>query len=340
MDNLKELKNKIAKEPSQMHVDNSGFAIASEVLDIALSSTADEVEECLDILSKVFALNNQLPNMPLMFSSKLLQVGMSKYSSKEFKVAERIFSMLSEHGDSNGKNNYAYMIRRNETTDKSEELLIKAIYLLKEGVINKEPFSFVNLALLMALRFGGEDDWKLSDDLMKEMPDTSVFSVRSWWADVANDGDVEGFLVHYFLLRHKKMDKSDLGDKEQLSKKLSEEIEGFPEWLIVQPRFESLDDVFDAMLEEDFDDSLTKYLNNMPRTRKSAEEILEEMTQWDEWDLYKTLLQDYMEFLTPEEIRKTIRAYKKKFIMPLSSILDESVIKDLDQDSSEEQHDE
>ena len=90
------------------------------------------------------------------------------------------------------------------------------------------------------------------------------------------------------------------------------------------------------MLEDDFEDSLRKYLEKMPRTRESAEEILKEMTQRDEWELYKTLLQDFVEFLSREEISKTITAYKKKFMIPLSNIVDESSLEMTDEDNVED----
>lgn len=336
MENLEKIKQEIEQNPSQMHVDNEGFTITSRVLDIALELPVEDTLDCVDTVQKVFEYNIQLPIMPRMFSSKLLELGMSAYKSKNFEIAEKIFMILSDSGDSNGKNNYAYMIRRNETVEKSDALLIKAIRLLKDGVVEKESFSFVNLALLLAIRCGSDSDWKLSDELMKKMSDDNVFGVQRWWEDVGNVGETEGLLVHFFLLRHNKIPKSVFGDIEQLSKKLSEEIEGFPEWLIVRPRFNSLDAIFETILDDDFEENLAKYLDNMPRNRVAAEEILQEMTQWDEWELYKVLLQDYVLFLTKDEISKTIHAYKKKFMIPLSRFVDESQFKDIEKESEED----
>lgn len=242
----------------------------------------------------------------------MLQLGMSAYASKKYEIAEKTFSYLSDSGDSNGKNNYAYMIRRKETVKNSGTMLIKAIQLLKEGIIQKEPFSYMNLALLLALRCGKDSDWKFADELAEKMPDDNISSIQGWWENVGSVGDVEGLLVHFFLLRHKKIKKSIFGDVEQLSQKLSSELDYFPDWLIVLPRFSSLDDLFDTMLDDDFEENLSRYLEKMPRDRKSAEEILEEMTQWDKWELYRILLQEYMEFLSPEEVAKTVQAYRKK----------------------------
>lgn len=233
MEELRKITQEIGQNPSLMHIDNDGFIIVSRVLDIALNLPVEEISDCICTIQKVFEYNKHLPDMPNMFSSKLLQLGMSAYTLKSFEIAEKVFLILSDSGDSNGKNNYAYMIRRKETKENSDELLIKAVRLLRDGVLKNEPFSFVNLALLLAIRFGDDSDWRLSDELIKKMPENNMFGVQSWWEDVGNNGDVEGLLVHFFLLRHNKIKKSIFGDLEQLSIKLSMEIKNFPKWLMV-----------------------------------------------------------------------------------------------------------
>jgi len=297
-----------------------------------------DVEEKLNCYRLANFLKNKydLQTSALSMYMELGTIGFEAYKNGDKKTAEIAFAILSENGDSNGRNNYAYMIRRKETTENSETMLIKAIQLLKEGIIQKESFSYVNLALLLALRCGKDSDWKFADELVEKMPDDNVSSVQGWWEDVGNSGDIEGLLVHFFLLRHGKIKKSVFGDMEQLSKKLSNELDNFPDWLIVLPRFSSLDDLFETMLDDDFEENLSQYLEKMPRDRKAAEEILEEMTQWDEWELYRILLQEYMEFLSPEEVAKTVQAYRKKFMIPLSSIIDENDLKIADEASTED----
>lgn len=251
-------------------------------------------------------------------------IGLESYQNGDMTSAEAAFSIMCDYGNSNGRNNYAYMIRRGEIPTEIDKSIIDAINLLRPGLYELEPFAFVNMAILFAINLGTDSDWKISDELMEKLPSGNLIGVQSWWEDVGNKGDIEGVLVHYFLLRHKKIAKSTFGDLEDLSKKLVEGIQSFPEWLVVSPRFKSLDDVFDIMLDDDFEDSLKKYLDNMPRTRESAEEILKEMTQWDEFELYKVLLQDFTIFLNLDEIKKTIQAYKKKFSTPLPSIISDN----------------
>lgn len=326
----------ISKDPKQMHVDNDGFILTSALLDTASEATGEELSACIRVLNQIFSHNSDLPEMPRMFSSKLLGLGLQAYSVKDYQNAEALFRILSTGGDLDGKNNLAYMIRRGETSDSSAEQLLYAITILRDGIKNGEPFSYVNQALLFALHFGNDKDWHLADDLMEALPDRNIESVQNWWQDIGNEDDIEGFLVHYFLLRHKKIKSSALGIIDELSDKLSKKIKSFPDWLIVQPRFSSLDDVFETMLDDDFEENLSYYLDRMPRDRKAAEEILEEITQWDEWELYRVLLQDYASFLTSEEIQNIIRAYKKKFMIPLSNIVDESLLISDDSADSED----
>lgn len=326
----------ISKDSKQMHVDNDGFILTSALLDTANTTTGEELSACIRVLNQIFSHNSDLPEMPRMFASKLLGLGLRVYIAKDYHNAEELFRILSTSGEIDGKNNLAYMIRRGETSDTSPEQLLYAVRILKDGIESGEPFSYVNQALLFALCFGSETDWRLADDLMEALPDTNIESVQSWWQDLGNEDDVEGFLVHYFLLRHRKIKSSSLGLIEDLSATLSEKLEVFPDWLVVQPRFKSLDDVFETMLDDDFEDNLSRFLDKMPRNREAADEILEEITQWDEWELYRVLLQDYASFLTPEEIQNTIRAYKKKFMIPLSSIVDESLLISEDSADSED----
>lgn len=86
--------------------------------------------------------------------------------------------------------------------------------------------------MTFALCFETEKDWRLADTIMEDLPETDTLSIQDWWGKVAKNGDVEGFLVHYFLLRHRKINDSRFGTVESLSKKLASEISTFPNWLL------------------------------------------------------------------------------------------------------------
>lgn len=97
-------------------------------------------------------------------------------------------------------------------------------------------------------------------------------------------------------------------------------------------KYYSLDNVFDAVSEEDFSELLDDYLEHMPRTRESAQEIMAETEAYDCWDLYKTLFEDFIPFLTKEELQNAVRKYKETFdltILPLTDYLDEDFLASL-----------
>lgn len=205
----------------------------------------------------------------------------------------------------------------------SDTSLTQVLLALRDGIQASQPLSMVRAALVFALSLGTDEDWHLADGLMELTPEAEALRLQSQWGPDAGADSREGMLVHYFWLRHRKIRKSEWGTAEDLSRRLSWEIATFPEWLKMTPRFSSLAEVFQIFLEEDFEDSLSAYLKVMPRNRASAQEILREMGQWDEWLLYQTLLQDFRRFLSKEELDRVMENYKKKFFVPLPALAGE-----------------
>ena len=152
-------------------------------------------------------------------------VGMEAYANGNFELAEKAFK------ESGCKNNLAYMIRRGEVKDPSQYSMTYVAELLKEEVQQRDPFAMINMALLWALNVKGEDSWKLADNIMSMVPaENSSFALR-WWFDVAREGDVEGYLVHYWMLRHRKIEKTLLGSKAELLEKVAAEIKDMPSFM-------------------------------------------------------------------------------------------------------------
>ena len=86
-------------------------------------------------------------------------LGAGRLSKRNLFVSEIVFRILSYNGDSNGRNNYAYMLRRGEASSSVHNPKLQAVILLREGIIEKEPFSYVNEALTFCLCFGSDLDW-------------------------------------------------------------------------------------------------------------------------------------------------------------------------------------
>lgn len=161
----------------------------------------------------------------LSFAGTRASLGMEAYSKGKYELAERAFK------DTNSNNNLAYIIRRGEVKDPAKYSVKYVAELLKESVHEKEPFSMVNMALLWVLNVKGEDCWRLADNIISMLPSDNVSSALDWWLDVANKGDVEGYLVHYWMLKKGIIDKTPLGTKEYLLEKITSEIKDFPDFM-------------------------------------------------------------------------------------------------------------
>lgn len=181
------------------------------------TANRDKIEELYGLLRKIDA---KLPSGCVIGS-----LGMEAYSKKKYELAEKAFK------DSDSKNNLAYIIRRGEVKDSTEYSLKYVAELLKDGVHEKEPFSMINMALLWALNVKGEDNWKLADNIMSMVPRDNVSSALDWWLGVARNGDAEGYLVHYWMLKHNKIDKTLLGSKAELLDRIVSEINDIPDFM-------------------------------------------------------------------------------------------------------------
>lgn len=279
--------------------------------------------KCFEMLEIIHETDSSL-DIPGFLIFELTAIGMSAYQSKELSIAEKAFRIAADNDSEEGKNNYAYMLRRSECKIFDGSCALKALRLLYPIAKKGDAFATVNLVLTFALCFGEETDWVLADKLMKNITQYNIDSIVQWWKDVAAQGDIEGDLVHYFLLRHNKIDESDLGSLKSLSRRIRKNIPGIPEWLCEDSDFDSLDDVFDAFDDVDFFELLDEYLNNMPRNRNSVDEILEKIEIFDILDLYQTVLDyDFRTLLTNEEIHKLVKDYKEKFSAELPFDIDE-----------------
>lgn len=165
--------------------------------------------------------------------------------------------------------------------------------------------------------FGSDLDWQLADEIMKHLPKNNTMNIVGWWSDVAQAGEIEGFLVHFFLLRHDKIDQSSLGSIKSLAVRLKKSIKGFPEWLANDYSITTFDDVIECMGDSDFDSILDEFLESMPFSRDSADKMLRIIYDWDLLPVYLKLLTEYMSLLSQDEVAKLKSDYKEKFSIPL-----------------------
>ena len=73
----------------------------------------------------------------------------------------------------------------------------------------------------------------------------------------------------------------------------------------------------DCLDDPDFDSILEEFLECMPNSRESVDEMLETVSALGLWAVYRKLLTDCAALLTPEELVKLKADYKEKFSIPL-----------------------
>lgn len=318
MQDIKTILELIKTDSSVMDVERDGLSLVSLLLEIAEADIeSEDGRQAVETIERIRNANNNTTRIAATFSRRLASVGMAAYSAKMYSVAEIAYRIIAESGDTSAKNNYAYMIRRHEIAAPSSRDHVLALRMLQEGVKEGDAFSLVNTALVFALMLGDDESWHLADSIFERLSGFGGMLVSSWWEDLAKGGDDEGFLVIFFLLRHGKIDNDSVGSIKSIALRLAKSIDGFPEWLAKDYAIETLDDIIECLDDPDFDAILEDFLEKMPCTRESVEEMLEAVSSLDLWPVYNKLLTDCVALLTSEELAKLKADYKEKFSIPL-----------------------
>lgn len=167
-------------------------------------------------------------------SSDYSVIGMSSYEVRNYAVSEKAYRMAIEQCTeaylmTGYKNNLAYLIRRKELVNPENRIEKEAPILLRDGVVNKDTFSLINMALFWALEYGGEENWDLADKLVSYVDKNDVMGALKWWKGVALADEAEGYLVHLLLVRHGKIGSSPLGSIEVLFDRVKKDYSEIPD---------------------------------------------------------------------------------------------------------------
>lgn len=95
-----------------------------------------------------------------------------------------------------------------------------------------------------------------------------------------------------------------MGSEKSIALHLAKNIDGFPEWLAKDYAIETLEDVIDCLGDPYFDTLLEEFLDKMPCSRESVEEMLKTVSAFDLWPVYNKLLTDCVTLLSPDELAK------------------------------------
>lgn len=278
-----------------------------------MSETQSEKMACINIAAM----------LPDSFSHELLNMfAFESYNKGDYTVATYGFMRNSQLGDIGAKNNFAYMIRRKECIYSELYSVKDILVLLRPGLEKGEAFSIVNTALVLCLCLNTESDWKLADKLWDFFSDDES-SVYDWWEGLGRSDDPEGFLVHLFLLRHGIISESSLGEQSLLWQKVRGAYPDAPIWLGSNcgdtDKHSSLDDFIAIHFgEEGLVSELSQYLNELPLTRESADEIINATDNYDLYELYSALFNRFKILLTENEFVSLKKKYEEKFSIPFS----------------------
>ena len=174
----------------------------------------------------------------------LHSIAFEECETGDIDFAEYLFRNACDLVDDNTlNNNLAYVLRRKRGDSINNA---EVITLLLPGVKEQEPFCMINMGLLFALNLSAPNDWKTADALFSLLPDR-LSGADSWWENLGSKDEVEGYLVHFFLLRHEKIEQSSLGSIKSIVTLLTKSIDGFPEWLTKDYAIETIDDEINGL---------------------------------------------------------------------------------------------
>ena len=153
-----------------------------------------------------------------------VSAGLYHYEMSEFEKAKAAFLVAYKKGNTTVSNNLAYMLRRGEIND---VVIDKKSYsveeLLQEGVIANEPLSITNYALQKAKENDGinyEVGLSIVSALGK-LPKHLLNGVYSWWSDLAQKGENEGYIVLAWLIEMGVISTTPYGSIEDLKQLIS-----------------------------------------------------------------------------------------------------------------------
>lgn len=209
---------------------NDGSLLEPELLqtifhNAAFATSKEEVQESYILFEKLCVI---APFASILYYDEAAMAGVSAYSANLFDIAEAYFEFAVDGGSISGGNNLAYMIRRGESQKRNLTDIDIALELLKPGIKKRDSYALVNTALIYAINLATETDWKYADTAISIISRNDAPGIVSWWD--ASIGE-ESKLVHLFLLRHRLIDKSDLGDIETLFSSVIKAYQNIPLWI-------------------------------------------------------------------------------------------------------------
>lgn len=157
-----------------------------------------------------------------------VSAGFNYYNEHDFKNAKAAFMIALAEGDITVNNNLAYMLRRKEISDVSQNGHSFTIEdLLYNGIQIADTFSIINYALYLAFV---ENVFSYSKglEIARTIDSTDTVGVDkaySWWQEVARSGEAEGYIVVLWLMEIGLINEQTFGSIDDLKRMLYEDFD-------------------------------------------------------------------------------------------------------------------
>lgn len=165
--------------------------------------------------------------------AELNQFGVQSYLAGNWLGAEYAWRMLALAGSEDGKLKLSALIRRGEYYRRGKYGDSYAMELLRSGVEREMPVFLVNAALLQVQCIGGEEGWENARHLVEKLDYADVGVISRFWQQRAQAGDPEGELVHFMLVRWRKLKYSPVARWKELCETVHAVIPRVPHHLLV-----------------------------------------------------------------------------------------------------------
>lgn len=144
--------------------------------------------------------------------------GYELYNNGKYDEAKRFFVEAISYWPEKSRacdseNNLAYMLRRNEIANVEIDGVSYTVpEILEKGVNEKKTFFLINMALYCC-QIDHSIELSRGDFYIKKISMKNVDDAKQWWEGVAENGEVEGYIVLFWLYTYRLIDNSSVGSK-------------------------------------------------------------------------------------------------------------------------------
>ena len=135
-------------------------------------------------------------------------------------------------GDTGARRTLSFFARRGEVVHRENYPPERLMELLMPCVANQRPGPIVEMALVLATMLGTPEDWVLADQLFGRIPRNLGRPTIALHGKMAEDGELEGYLILLWFRRHGFTVQEDLaGGPEQWEQEVRRRLPYVPDWL-------------------------------------------------------------------------------------------------------------